>query len=236
MLLGVLLALLAGALVIYIVSSAVSNNVGTESVVVVSQPIPSGTVMGVSQIQTDFTVKHYPADNVPAGAYIFTSQDALNVRLTQMVTTADLYPGDVLLATDPRFALVGQSAPGSLTSLNPSAIQPGQILFPLAYSQPTSATRGFVVAGDKVDVLVQECGTPWVANGGCSVETTYQNLLVYSVFNGSIIVVTTPRDAQYLKLLASTGNVTLAIRKPGDNSTVSPSPVTPQVVTAQFPF
>src|SRR5271165_7084995 len=81
MLLGIILALLAGVLVIYIVSNATQQAGATEQVVVATQPIPSGTIMGVPQIQADFAVKSYPVADVPSGAYIFSSQDALQVTL-----------------------------------------------------------------------------------------------------------------------------------------------------------
>lgn len=236
MLLGIVLALLSGVLVVYIVSNVTNNNVQTEQVVVVTQPIQAGIVIGLPQIQQDFAVKSYPAALVPAGAYIFTTQDALNLKLNQQVATDNLYPGDVLLSTDSRIAPVGQAASGSLTSTNPGDIKAGDVLFPFQYSNPTSSTRGFVVAGDTVDVIVQECGTPWSANGSCEVQTTYQNLVIYATFNGFIIVVVTPQQAQDLKLLASTGNVSLAIKKPGDSSQTTTQPVTAASVAKEFGY
>jgi Flp pilus assembly protein CpaB len=236
MLLGIVLALLSGVLVVYIVSNVTNNNTQTEQVVVVTQQIPAGTVIGLPQIQQDFAVKSYPVALAPAGAYIFTTQDALNVKLNQMVATNDLYPGEVLLTTDPRVAPVGQAAVGSLTSLNPGALPLGDVLFPLQYNNPESSTRGFAVAGDKVDVIVQECGAPWTTDGSCAVQTTYQSLVVYATFNGYMIVVVTPQDAQTLKLLAATGNISLAIRKPGDTSNNSTRAVTPASVAAEFGF
>jgi Flp pilus assembly protein CpaB len=236
MLLGVILALLSGVLVVYIVSNVTNNNTQTEQVVVVTQQIPAGTVIGLPQIQQDFAVKSYPVAIAPAGAYIFTTQDALNVKLNQMVATNDVFPGDVLLSTDPRFAPVGQAAIGSLSSLNPGAIRPGEELFPLQYNNPQSSTRGFAVAGDRVDVIVQECGTPWTTDGSCAVQTTYQNLLVYATFNGFMIVVVAQQDAQTLKLLAGTGNISLAIRKPGDSANNPTQAVTPATVAKEFGF
>jgi Flp pilus assembly protein CpaB len=236
MLLGIVLALLSGVLVVYIVSNVTNNGVSTEQVVVVTQQVPAGTVIGLPQIQQDFAVKTYPVSLAPGGAYLFTTQDALNAKLNQMVTTNDLFPGDVLLATDPRFALVGQAAVGSLTSLNPGAIKAGEELFPLQYNNPASNTRAFAVAGDQVDVIVQECGAPWTTDGACAVQTTYQNLLVYATFNGYMIVVVSPQDAKTLKLLAATGNVSLAIRKPGDSTTDTTKAVTPASVAQAFGF
>jgi Flp pilus assembly protein CpaB len=236
MLLGIVLALLSGVLVVYIVSNVTNSGTSTEQVVVVTQQVPAGTVIGLPQIQQDFAVKTYPVSLAPAGAYIYTTQDALNVKLNQMVTTNDLYPGEVLLATDPRVAPVGQAAVGSLTSLNPGAIHAGEELFPLQYNNPSSNTRAFAVAGDEVDVIVEECGTPWTTDGTCAVQTTYQNLLVYATFNGYMIVVVKQTDAQTLKLLAATGNISLAIRKPGDTADNATKAVTPASVAQAFGF
>jgi Flp pilus assembly protein CpaB len=234
MLLGIVLALLSGVLVVYIVSNVTQTQTQTEQVVVVTTPISAGTVISLTLIGQDFAVKSYPASIAPAGAYIFTTQDALNAKLSQQVTTNNLYPGDVLLATDPRIAPIGQAAVGSLTSLNPGAIKPGEVLFPLQYSNPQSSTRGFAVAGDTVDVIVQECGTPWTTDGGCAVATTFQGLLVYATFNGYMIVVADPHDAEVLKLLAATGNVSLAIRRPEDTTSGPIQPVTPVTVAKQY--
>ena len=55
-------------------------------------------------------LRSIPANLVPAGAYVFTTEDALLVHLNQTFTVDNIEPGDVLLASDPRFV------PGERTS------------------------------------------------------------------------------------------------------------------------
>ncbi len=45
-----------------------------------------------------------------------------------------------------------------------------------------------------------------------------------------------PQDAEYLKALVQTGNVTLAVRDPQDSSQPGTQPVTPQNVASKFGF
>ncbi len=232
MLLGIILALLAGVLVIYIVSNATQQAGATEQVVVATQPIPSGTIMGVPQIQADFAVKSYPVADVPSGAYIFSSQDALQVTLNNTVATQDIYPGDVLLTGDKRFSAVGTFAQGSLIAVNPSKLTPGDELFPLNYSNISSGGQNFVVAGDNVDIIVTECGAPY--STGCITNTVFKNQYVYAVFPSALILVLKQQQAQDLKLIMQTGNITLAIRKPGDNTNNTLTPVTPASIANQY--
>ena len=234
MLLGIILALLAGILVIYIVSNATQQAGATEPVVVVTQHIGVGQTFSTSVIQSDFAVKNYLVSDVPAGAYIFTTQDALNVKLASQAATQDLYPGDVLLASDPRIASATAIVANSITSLG--TIPTGSVLFPLNYSNLSSGGQAFVVAGDHIDIIVSECGSPWYANG-CETQTTFQNLVVYATFPSALIVPMKPVDANRLKLLAQTGNMTIAVRGPGDTTPSSiPEPANPASVAGTFGF
>ncbi|MGO8948148.1 MAG: hypothetical protein ACLQUY_10890 [Ktedonobacterales bacterium] len=236
MLLGVLLALLSGVLVIFIVSNATATAGQTEQLVVATQNVPAGTMLSVSQIPTDFSEKSYPLSLVPAGAYVFTTQAALQVKLNQTVVTATLYPGDVLLASDPRIQPLGEGVPGSVTNINPNALTAGDILYPLAYSSPTgSAAQPFVVAGDHVDIIVTECGADWTTDD-CATQTTFQDLYIYATFNNSLILALAPEDAQRLQVLAQTGKLTLAVLKPGNNTPQSTVSVTPAQVASYFNF
>jgi len=236
MLFGVLLALLSGVLVIYIVSQATSSAGQTENLVVAVTAIPSGTVLTPANIKTDFVVEKYPTSLVPAGAYIFTSEDALQVHLNQTVAVENIVPGDVLLGQDARFEPVGKVAQGSITLLNPALLPSGSILFAFNYSFPTTSTSSFINAGDKVDILVEECNTPYSKNGQCEDQTTLQNITVYATYSSSVILVLKPIEAEQLRVLASTGTVDLAIIKPGDTSSVSSNAVTPADLASQFNY
>ncbi len=236
MLLGVLLALLSGVLVIYLVSNATSNAGATEPVVVATQPISAGQVLDSGSIQSDFAVKNYPLSLVPPGAYIYTTQDALDVRLNQFVVVTDIQPGDVLLATDSRFVPRSSAPPNSITFDNPSAIPTGSMLFSLDYADPNGNGQSFVVAGDHVDVIVTECGSTYDPSGGCATQTTLTNLYVYATFSSSLIVVVTPTQAKELKFLAATGNMSLAVLKPNDSGTDGGAAIDAASVAATFHF
>ena len=234
MLLGIILALLAGVLVIYIVSNATQTAGQTEPVVVVTKPITVGQTFNVSVIQANFTVKNYPVSDVPAGAYIFTTQDALNVMLSTQAATQELYPGDVLLVNDQRISSAKDIVTGSISS--EGTIPTGDVLFPLNYSNLSNGGQNFVVAGDHIDIIVTECNAPWYANG-CETQTTFQNLVVYATFPSALIVAMTPDYASELKLLAQTGNMTIAVRGPADTTKeATPQPADPATVASTFGF
>src|SRR5579862_6337293 len=100
MLFGVLLAILSGVLVIFIVSQATSNAGATVQLVVATQNVPKNTLMTPQTIAADFGVEKFPSNLVPSGAFIYTTQDALNVHLANQVNLYPLVPGDILLSTD----------------------------------------------------------------------------------------------------------------------------------------
>jgi Flp pilus assembly protein CpaB len=237
MLFGVLLALLSGVLVIFIVSQATSTGQQTEQLVVAVTAIPSGTVLTPTNIKTDFVVEKYPVSLVPAGAYVFTTEDALEVHLNQTVAVENIVPGDVLLGQDARFQPVGKVGNGgSITLLNPALLPSGSVLFAFNYSFPTTSTSSFISAGDKVDILVQECSAPYSKSGQCEDQTTLQNIVVYATYSSSVILVLKPIQAEQLRVLASSGTIDLAIIKPGDSSSVSSNAVTPADLASQFNY
>ena len=122
-------------------------------------------------------MKNYPVADVPSGAYIYTTQDALQVKLNALILTTNIYPGDVLLTTDPRFAAAGTFAAGSLTAINPANLTSGDELFSLTYSNQSDGGQNFIVAGDRIDIIVTECGPIWNAPN-CATQTTYRDMLV----------------------------------------------------------
>jgi len=247
-LLGVLLALAAGAIVIFVVSQYTAAPLQTETVVVASTTIPAGSVLSTSQtgqvgtgsatyilISAAFTTKTVNTDFAPSDAYVFKSQADLNTYLNNQVITSDFYAGEILRsAPDPRLASLGNGAPGSLTNINPGQIKPGDVL-----SEIKLTSKPVVVPGDRVDMLVTYCSTslPSSSSGStaCESQTTLPNLYVYAVNNNSVFVVVSHQDA--LKLLYLTTNATnyeLAIRKPGDSSTTPTTPVSSQTIISEF--
>ncbi len=157
----------AGILVIYIVSNATQQAGATEPVVVVTQHIGVGQTLSASVMQSDLVIMNYLVSDVPAGAYNFTTQDALNVKLASQVATQNLYPGDVLLASD---RIHQQRLSSSITSLG--TIPTGSVVSCL-----TTATCPRVGkpswSWEHIDIIVSESGSPWYANG-CETQTTFR--------------------------------------------------------------
>jgi Flp pilus assembly protein CpaB len=101
---SVLVVLLAGTALFAVLSRSQEP---TERVVVASQDIPFGTVFSTvffkANAGTYFTVKIYPADRVPAHAYIFTTWPALDSYLNNYMSLVTIPAGSVLFRPDPRF-------------------------------------------------------------------------------------------------------------------------------------
>lgn len=244
MLLGVLLALAAGLIVIFIVSQATSTQTQTVTVVVAQINLPANTILSVSQkdaahtlISEAFVEKQVSTDFVPKDAYAFTSVDALNIQLNDNVVVGAFYAGEILRTQDPRLAKLGTSAGGSLTNINPAQLKAGDVLQVLNLTGGGSDAKAVAVAGDYIDVLVTLCGDS--INGGgsaCVSQTTLQNVYVYSVTGTSLVVVLSHQDALTLKFLTETGKVDLVVRKPGDKDPATTTPVSEAGVINEFHF
>lgn len=245
-LLGVLLALAAGAIVIFVVSQYTSAPLQTETVVVAATNLPAGSVLSTTQsgqvgtsagtfelISAAFTTKTVNTDFAPKDAYVFKSQTDLNNFLNNQVVSADFYAGEILRNPDPRLTPLGSGAPGSLTTLNPGQIQAGEVL-----AQIKVEGKAAVVPGDHVDMIVTYCN-PSLPNAGsgnpCESQTTLQNLYVYAVQDNVVFVVVKRQDAvKLLWLTTSVSNYELAIRKPGDAATDPTTPVSSSKIISTF--
>ena len=131
MLLGVLLALAAGTIVIYIVSTAVGAGSQTTTVVVATKDLPAGSILTVQttdasknylSINDAFIQKTVTASFVPQNALPYISQDDLNIKLNNQVIVGAFYAGDILRQSDPRLVALGTGAAGSLTNINPAQL------------------------------------------------------------------------------------------------------------------
>ena len=252
-LLGVLLALAAGAIVIFVVSTYGGGPLAsTETVVVATQDIPAGATLTTGagqncgpsaasaggntspitcQISTVFVAKSVNADFAPKNAYIFKSQNDLNTLLNNEVVSGTFYAGEILRQTDPRLAAAGEGAAGSMTSLNPGKLKPGQVL-----AQISLSTKPAVVPGDTVDVVATNCSIPGKP-GKCESQTTLKNVYVYAVSGNNVFVVLSHQDAvTALYLTTSASNYELVIRKPGDTATPGTTPADNQSIASDFGY
>ncbi len=245
-LLGVVLALLAGVLVLYVVNHYTSVGLATEQVVVAQTMISEGTIIDMSQSDTThMTISQaFTVTTVNVGAlvdnpsvYHYTSQDALNAYLNERVVVQNIYPGDFLRQPDLRIVPIGSTTPGSLTLFNQTKAA-GMLI---AQIQVSGAPP--VVPGDTVDILVTECD---ISNGaptptiipGCTTQVTLTDVFVYAVQGSSVYVVLSLHDALDLKYLLETGKVSLVLRGPGvtDPARGTTPPVNGGSIIKEFGF
>lgn len=245
-LLGVLLALAAGAIVIFVVSQYTSAPLQTETVVVAATNLPAGSVLSTTQngqvgtsagtfelISAAFTTKTVNTDFAPKDAYIFKSQTELNNFLNNQVVSSDFYAGEILRNPDPRLTPLGSGAPGSLTTNNPGQIQTGEVL-----AQIKVDGKPAVVPGDHVDLIINYCNSslPNAGSGSpCETQATLQDLYVYAVQSNVVFVVVKRQDAvTLLYLTTQASSYELAIRKPGDSGTNPTTPVSSSKIISTF--
>ncbi len=245
-LLGVLLALAAGAIVIFVVSQYTTASLQTETVVVAATDLTAGSVLSTSQngqvgtssgtfvlISAAFTTKTVNTDFAPKDAYKFTSQTDLNTFLNNQVVSSDFFAGEILRSPDPRLTPLGSGAPGSLTTNNPGQIHDGDVL-----AEIKADGKPAVVPGDHIDLIMTYCNSNLNVSGGgapCESQTTLQNIYVYAVQGNVIYVVVKRQDAvELLFLTTNASNMELAIRKPGDSSSTPTTPVSSSKIISDF--
>ncbi len=233
MLLGLVLALAAAGLVLYVTSSVQGVFTQTVPVVVAAQNLKSGTILTLNdskapsmRIQEAFAVKQVDKKLMPADAYTFTNQDALNTKLNNQVVKEDFLAGDILRTDDPRLAAVGQTSGTSLTNYNPPALPNGSVLYVL---KADNAAIG-VQPGDTINIIATI--TSPTTNRNVTQTTTLTKILVYAVdvpAKGKIVVVVTNQQAVLLAEYEHSTNValTFVIRKPGDTTDPSPGGTNP---------
>ncbi len=248
MLLGVLLALAAGTIVIYVVSAAVGPQSHTITVVVANKDLPASTILSASvsddrhTLVTDaFATKSVNSDFVPDGAYVYTDMTHLTTALNDQVVVGQFYKGDILRQNDPRLVAVGNAAVGSLTLRNPAQLPKGDVLYPLKVDNLQDLG---IVAGDHIDILVTYCVVGSVASGnvsGCpnannETQTTMQNTYVYAVQQSTLYVVVSHQDALTLKLISETGKWIIVLRAAGDSDPANTTPVGGSYIFSHFKF
>lgn len=243
MLLGVLLALAAGTIVIFVVSTVVPPTGSSVNVVVAAKDLPTSTILSVTAndathtlISTAFVEQTMPENVAPKNALTFTSQDNLNILLNDKVIVGAFYQGEVLRQNDPRLVPAGQAALNSLTLLHPDQLQKGDVLieFPLPDS---GGGKPALVSGDHIDLLVTECNLVGAkSQGGCETQTTIENIYVYAVIGNSAWLVLSHQQALDLKFLKETGKTDIIIRRPTDTDPANTISVDASTIVSQFHF
>lgn len=228
MLLGLVLALAAAGLVLYVTQSVQGVFTQTVSVVVAAQNLTSGTILTLdnskapnTRIQDAFAVKQVDKKLQPPDAYVFTNQDALNTKLNNQVVKEDFLANDILRTNDPRLALIGATTGTSLTNVNPPALPNGSVLVVLSQANDTIGVQPGdtinIIASGTFQVIDPQTGQKKTVTGSFTVMS---KIVVYTVdvpAKGSIVLVLTNKQVEVLATL-QLDNVALhvVIRKPGD--------------------
>ena len=187
----------------------------TATVVVAALPVERG----VSLTQPMLKVVNYPKDAVPAGA--FQSVDQLVGKTAPVRTTVRS------LASNEPVLPSKVSGPGSKANLS-AAITPGMRAVSLRSSDVT-AVGGFVLPGDRVDVLMTRSTGSGDAAGTVT-QVLAENALVLGVDQISdqdadkpvvakaVTVEVTPDQAQAISLAGAIGQVSLDLRQIADHA------------------
>ena len=246
LLIGVLLALAAGGIVIFVLSQYTGGPTQMETVVVAAQDLKPGIKLVASggdgstsiSISQAFTTKSVNTSFAPSDAYIFTNQDALNAKLSGQTISQEFYTGEILRTSDPRLTGIGGAA-GSLNNINPGAFKQCTAGDSCVVTQIKLDGTPAFVAGDYVDVLAYQCNLPGAAHnvGHCEAQVTVKDVYVYTVRSDFVFIVTDRQNALTILYLSQTGTIELALRGPNDTGTPSPTIATgPAEIVNQFGF
>jgi pilus assembly protein CpaB len=183
-------------------------------------PIVVATVditRGVSVTEDDIEIQDYPVDRVPEGALI---------SVEQVVGRSVMIP---LLAGDPvRDAkLADREAGRGISALIPK----GWRAYTITTSKDSAKVAGFLLPGDKVDILYTSTrGGTGDETGGGSTTTLFQNVEILAAGQyidapteksdprelNTVTLLITPDVVPKLDLAQATGNLSLSLRNPED--------------------
>ena len=227
---------LAAAVGIYAISRARSGwqQVEMVSVVVADLDIPRGRSLSADMLDE----RSWPKESVPEGAITDVSAA---VDRTVLVPLAK---GELLL--DAKLAAKG--AGRGLAAIIP----PGMRAVTIQTPNIATGVAGFVLPGNKVDVLLTVAGTPSLEDptGGGSTVTLLQNVEILAVDQRidapqenkmdpkelrSVTLLVNPADAARLELGQNRGTLHLALRNPGDKATNLVEPATMSGISGGLP-
>lgn len=251
---GVVLAILAG-LTVYVVAQQAAQQQApveaTTAIVVAKTEIPERTVLTAEVLQTkNFPVSLVPAGaiadvdvaarqttlvKIPAGAPILASQVAAGGGATGISLTIE--KGKVLVAFPVSDALMaaGQIRPGDHVDILATITQ-GQLEPALAARATPTPTPTATPTGTPVPASPGPSPTPKLS--GAVTQTVLQNLEVVSVIGTNILTfVVDHQTALILKNLKDTGIVVdIAIRSRAETDTAKTKPVDPLFIVENYGF
>ena len=176
--------------------------------------------------ENDLTVQLWPANLVPIG--VSTDLKAVEGR----VTLAAQFPGQPIFNSQ----LAPKDAPSGLAALVPEGMRAFTIRMPNVQSN----VAGFVLPGNKVDVLLT-VNSSAESGGGAVTVTLIQAVEILAVDQKldapaknkidtaefqSVTLLVTPKQASKLSLAGNKGTLQLALRNGEDDDAKGPGPIT----------
>jgi pilus assembly protein CpaB len=201
----------------YLASSQKTQQVaagGGAPVVVAAVPIPRGTALQPMFLK----VVSYPQGSVPAGAFASVSQLS-GAGGAQRIALRDLTPDEPILPAE-------ITGPGGRLTLS-TVIAPGMQAIAIR-SSDVAGVGGFVLPGDRVDVLLTRSLASNSAQSNSVTQIVAENVRVMGVDQSdneeadkpsvarSITLEVTPAQAQLIALGQSVGAITLSLRHVAD--------------------
>jgi pilus assembly protein CpaB len=196
----------------------------TVAVVVAANDIGRGTLITPDLV----TVREFPKDLVPLGA-LNRVEDVLD-----RVAFHSLVKDETLLET----MLSAKNAKGGLAGIVPK----GMRAFTIHTPQVASSVGGFILPGNKVDVLLtMASNNPHDFTGGAVTTTLLQNVEILAVDQRldapsenkvdpknlqSVTLLVTPDQAAKLELGQNKGSLHLTLRNPEDSDAAKTQPAT----------
>ena len=194
----------------------------TATVVVAKVRIPQGKTVAAEDVES----KEWPADLIPAGAADSIDKVVHRAALSTIIKDEPLL--DEKLAKGPRVDLA-------------SRLQPGMRAFTINIPTVGSNVAGFILPGNKVDVLLTVMDLPSLKDTGPMTVTLLQAIEILAVDQQteapaankmdakelrSVTLAVTATQAAKLALAGSRGSLNLALRNPTDEQGLATEPVT----------
>ena len=224
----VVLALICGASAVVGVNQLTQgkevSTVATVPVVIAAKDMPRGSVLSAQVL----TVSQWPAGAVPAGA--LTNVEEANGR----AVFVPLVKGEPLLEAK----LASKDAGRGLAAMIPK----GMRAFTIRTSHVSAGVGGFIMPGNKVDILLTTNGSgPNDTTGGGATTTLLQNIEILAIAQlldapdtnamnpkdmNNVTLLVTPDQAAKLDLGMNKGMLHLTLRNPEDDLEADTRPAT----------
>jgi pilus assembly protein CpaB len=204
-----------------VLSGAGSSSASVQSVVVAKMEIPRGTTLTADFIES----RPYPKSMLPEGAVVLPDDALGRTALHHMVK------GELLLEAK----LAPKGSKGGIASLIP----PGMRAIAIQIPNVATGVGGFILPGNKVDVLVTMNDDGRESRHSQSTSTLLENVEIIAVDQRieapaenkvdakemrSVTLLVTPEQAAKLNLGMNKGTLHLSLRNPTDEVNKKPAP------------